>query len=153
MANDCIPTKTPATEVTGQATAAITGKRFVVISATRVGGGLVGGTSAVQTAGPGFTANTLSTDISSDYQIAMAGTSGVAVLGVSGADIASGAVGTVWKVGQGHILPVTAGGALTHGTEVQTDATGKAIVLASGKALGYVLDDAQSGADAEIVLY
>lgn len=154
-ANECIPTKSPATTVTGQATGAITGKRFVVISAARVGGGLTGGTSQVTTSGPGYGANTLSTDVADVYQIAQASVSGSAALGVAGWDTAAGGIlDKVYKCGVGHILPITAGAAITAGQEVQTDASGRAIPLAAGKALGYAVDAASgAGVDCEIVLY
>lgn len=154
MANECIPTKSPALTVTGQATAAVTGKRFVVVSGPRIGGGIAGGSSVVTTPQiAGYDTTTLSGDISDVYQVAPAATSGSAVLGVAGQDIPVGQVNLIYKVGQGHILPVTAGAAITAGQEVQTDAQGRAIPLAGGKAVGYAVDSAASGADAEIVLY
>lgn len=153
-ANECIPTKSPASTVSVQATAAVTGKRFVKISGPRVGGGLTGGTSQVTTAGPGYGANTLSGDVTDVYQVTPCSVSGEASLGVAGSDLAvGGPVGKVYKHGVGHILPVRAGAAITAGQEVQTDATGQAIPLAGGKALGYAVDSAASGADCEISLY
>lgn len=152
-ANECIPTKTPALTVTGQATATVTGKRFVKISAPRVGGGLAGGTSVISASGPGYTGGTLSADTVDTYQIAPCGTSGEAVLGVAGQDCAVGQVVTVYKRGPGHILPVKAGANITAGQEVQTDASGQAIPLAAGISVGYAVDSASSGNDVEIVLY
>lgn len=152
-ANECIPTKSPAETVTVQATGAAAGKRFCKISAPRVGGGLTGGTSQVTTSGPGYGANTLSTDTKDVYQVVQCSVSGEAVLGVCGWDLATGDIGKVYKVGQGVILPIAAGANITAGQEVQTDAAGKAIPLAAGKAVGYAVDSAASGADAEIALY
>jgi hypothetical protein len=153
MLNECIPLKTPAEKVTVQATGAVTGKRFCKISAPRVGGGIAGGTSVVTTSGPGYGANTLSTDVIDTYQVIQCSVSGEAALGVAQWDLTTGQVGGAFKLGVGHVLPITCGANITAGTEVQTDATGKAIPLASGKALGYALDSALSGADCEIALY
>lgn len=153
-ANECIPTKSPATTVTAQATAAVTGKRFVKISGPRVGGGLTGGTSAVSVAGPGYGPSTLSTDVTDVYQVIPCSVSGEASLGVAGWDMTvGGPVGKVYKHGVGNILPIRAGANITAGQEVQTDAIGQAIPLAAGKALGYAVDSAAAGADAEISLY
>lgn len=155
MANDCIPTKQPAETITCQATVAVVGKTFVKISGPRLGGGLRGGTTAVALAGPGYGPNTLSTDLADVYQVRPATVSGEACLGVASQDAAvGGPVFRVYKFGQGLILPITAGAAITAGTEVQTDATGRAIPLAAGKALGYAVDSASgAGVDCEIALY
>lgn len=152
-ANECIPTKTPAETVSVQATGTTGGKRFCKISAPRVGGGLTGGTSAVSPAGPGYTTGTLSADTKDVYQVIQCSVSGEAALGVCRWDLATGEVGGVYKLGVGHIVPIVAGANITAGQEVQTDATGKAIPLASGKALGYAVDSAASAADCEIALY
>lgn len=61
----------------------------------------------------------------------------------------------------GEIVPLLKGGValvrtaanLTAGDEVESDAQGRAIVLATGKAAGRVLYDAASGSLAEIDLY
>lgn len=152
-ANECIPLKSPALTITGQATGTSRGKRFCKISAPRVGGGIAGGTSQVTTSGPGYGANTLSTDTVDAYQIIECSVSGEQALGVLGWDLATGQVGTVYKHGIGHILPVVCGANITAGQEVQTDAQGRAIPLASGKSLGIALDSASSGADCEILVY
>lgn len=150
--NECIPLKVPGSAVTVQATGACTGKRFVKISGPRVGGGLSGGTSRVTTTGPGYGANTLSTDVVDVYQVIQCSVSGEIALGVAAWDLATGNVGKAYPVGTGFIVPVTAGATLTAGQEVQSDASGQAIPLASGRSLGYALDSAASGADCEIAL-
>lgn len=152
-ANECIPLKVPGETITVQATGAAGGKRFCKISAARVGGGLTGGTSKVTTAGPGYGANTLSTDTVDAVQVIQCSVSGEAVLGVCGWDLATGNVGKVYTRGHGNVLPIIAGATITAGNEVQTDANGAAIPKAAGIAVGYALDGAASGADAEILLY
>lgn len=153
-ANEVIPTKSPADTVTVQATGACTGKRFCKISGPRLGGGLTGGTTQVTTAGPGFGANTLSGDVVDVYQVIQCSVSGEAALGVCGWDLATGNVGKVYKLGGGHIVPITCGANITAGQEVMTNAAGQAIPwVTANKALGYAVDSAVSGADAEIVLY
>lgn len=152
-ANECIPLQVPGETKTVQATATTGGKRFCKVSAPRVGGGLTGGTSRVTTSGPGYGANTLSTDTKDVVQIKVCDTSGEAVLGVCGWDLATGDVGKVYTRGHGNVLPIIAGAAITAGQEVQTDANGAAIPLAAGNAVGYALDSAASAADCEILLY
>lgn len=134
MANECTPLKEPGSKFTAKASATVTGKRFVKISGNRTGGGLAG----------------LGTDLANVYQVAPAG-SGERAIGVADKDAASGSLVGVYA-GPGIIVPVNAGAALTAGEEVQSNATGQAIPLAAGKALGVVLTGASSGADAEIKL-
>ena len=132
--NVCMPYYEPGARLTADATAAVTGKRFVVISADRL-------------SGPGLNNATDGGNI----RVAPAG-AGVRALGVAEYD-----AGTGTKVGviatPGTVVPVTAGGAIAAGAEVQCDATGQAITLAAGKALGLCLSAAAGGADAQIKLY
>lgn len=134
-ANECLLLKAPGQSVTGKATATIVGKRFVKVSGNRTGGGLGG----------------LSTDLANVYQISQCTVSGEACLGVSRQDAANGSLVGVHRGGS--ILPITCGADCATGIEVQTDATGKCIPLAAGKALGYVVNGALSAADAEVALY
>ena len=133
ITNECLPFKESGSAVTAKATAAVTGKRFVKISGDRTGG------------------PSLSTDVENVYQVAPAA-AGDRAIGVAGWDAATGELVKIYTK-PGIIVPVTAGAALTAGQEVQSDATGQAIVLAAGKALGIVMSAAASGADAEIKLY
>lgn len=55
--------------------------------------------------------------------------------------------------GNSRVVKVTAGAAITAFAEVEVGADGKAITLASGKAVGYAVTGAASGADAQISLY
>ena len=50
-------------------------------------------------------------------------------------------------------MPVTAGAAITAGAEVEVGASGKAITLASGKAVGRALTTAANNADVYVRLY
>lgn len=87
----------------------------------------------------------------SERPVVITPTAGAACLGVAGFDGAAGDGVTVYR--KPNVMPVKAGAALTAGQEVQTDASGQAIVLAAGKSLGIVLADAASGADAKIALH
>lgn len=131
--NECIPfIDGPVTQLTGLATAAITGKRMVAISANRE-------------SGPGLAADG-STGV--NYKIAHAG-AGAKALGVAAYDIANGARGPVIVEG---VVPVTASGSIAAGAQVEVAATGKVATLASGKAVGIALTGAADGDDAEILL-
>lgn len=136
MTNDATPYKEDGSALTFKATANVTGKRFVRFSANRTGG-------------PG-----LSTDLANVYQGAHCG-AGLKATGVSKWDAANGSLGEVHSR-PGMVVPVTAGGVLAAGQEVQSDANGKAIVwdgtVASAKC-GQVLNGAAADADAEIRLY
>lgn len=138
MANDCIPFFEPGQHPTATAEAAVTGKRFVQISGDRFGGPAVGvgPEPHLYTVGPPNTTGALG--------------AGKRVFGVAGYDVPQG--GDV-KVIRGGIVPVKSGAAIAAGVEVETDANGQAITLASGVAVGLCLANCTSGADAEILLY
>lgn len=143
-ANECIPFKKPGEDFTGKASATVTGKRFLKVSADRTGGGAGG----------------LSTALDNVYQVAPASANG-AVCGVAAHDAASGSlVGVI----AGGIVPVTADGAITAGDQIMVGATGKAKTYApptttTATALpvvvvvGVAMTGAADGADAEIKLY
>ena len=127
MANECIPAYRPGQDVTATAGAAITGKTFVDVSGAL---GVAAGTPiAVVTA----TAAGLS-------------------VGVASRDTASGAKLQVIR-GKGSIVPVTAGGTIALGAEVEVGASGRAVALASGKARGRAWSAGTSGTDVFIELY
>lgn len=147
-ANECIPFRVPGLTITVKAGSAITGKRFVKITAVRTGGGAGG----------------LSTDVQNVPVAGPCSVAGEAALGVAKYDIASGGLGGVYKLASGVIVPIKAGANITAGQEVQTDASGQAIPYAppttttatplpTVRVLGYAIDSASSGADAEIALY
>ena len=70
--------------------------------------------------------------------------------GVAAFDAAAGAQVSV--IGEG-VVPVTARTAITAGVEVEVGASGKAITLASGKAVGRALTTAANNADVYVRLY
>jgi hypothetical protein len=120
-------------DVSFRATANVTGKRFVAPSGDVTGG-------------PG-----LSTDNENMYRMAHCG-AGLKPAGVAKYDVASGAKGGVH--GQpGKIVPVTTGAAITAGQQVQSDASGQAIVLAAGVPAGLAMSGAALGADCQVKLY
>lgn len=134
-ANEAIPYYEPGGRLTGQATAAVTGKRFVMISAARISG-----PSPVSDAIDG-----------GNIQVAPATAAG-RVMGVASHDAAIGEKVTV-ICDPGTVAPVTAGAAIAFFEEVEVGAGGTAVPLAAGVAVGYAVDDAANGADAQIKLY
>lgn len=108
MANESIPLFRPGQDITALTTAAVTGKTFVNVT------------------GP--------TDPTNGTLVRVAtSAAGARALGVAAYDAASGARVPVIR---GCITPVTCGAAVTAGAEVESDAAGKAITLATGKPLG-----------------
>jgi hypothetical protein len=124
MANDCIPYFDSGDEITGHCTSAVTGKTVVKISAADGG----------------------------NVKIAPAGATDIA-FGVAQSDCASGSKVNVFTVRSGKVLPITASGAITAGTEVEIATGGKVATKNTHSAIGLALDDAVDGADAMIKLY
>ncbi|MGX9297492.1 capsid cement protein [Tsukamurella paurometabola] len=123
MANEAKPLFRPGANVTAVTTAAVTGKTFVGVSATRdTDSGLVKVAPATGAAKP---------------------------FGVAGYDAASGATLPVLR---GGILFVTAGGAIAAGAQVEVGAGGKAVTLASGVAVGVALETGTANNDVLIAL-
>lgn len=127
MANESIPLYRPGADLTATASGAIVGKTFVDISAAV--NAATGATATVVTA----TAAGLS-------------------VGVASRDTASGAKLHVLR-GVGSIVPVTAGGTIAVGAEVEVGASGRAVTIASGKARGRAWSAATVGTDVFIELY
>lgn len=117
MANECVAYYEDAERITVECTGAVVGKRFVTISADKRAGSLA------------LSADALGGNIRVAQSVA-----GDRALGVADRDCPSG--GRVGIYVHSAIVPVTAGAAITAGQEVQADATGRAIPLAAGKALG-----------------
>lgn len=139
MANDCIPWLEDADRITAQATAAVTGKRFVNASAARTSGPLIPATAQVGASDP--------TD-GGRIQAAHAAAAGHA-LGVSSWDAAIGEGFTIIAEG---VVPVTAGAAITAGDAIEVGANGTAVPLATGVKVGVAVDSTANGADAQIKL-
>lgn len=127
MANETIPLYRPGDDVTATASAAVTGKTFVDV------------TGAVN-AGTG-----------TPITVATATAAGLSV-GVASRDTASGGKLHVLR-GKGSVVPVTAGGNITVGAEVEVGSNGRAVTLASGKARGRAWSAGTSGNDVFIELY
>lgn len=123
MANECKPLFRPGQEVTVLTTAAVTGKTFVKITATR------DATTGLVKVGPG--------------------TAGANAFGVASADIASGATGSVIR---GGLVFVTAGGSITAGARVEVGANGKAVAASSGVAVGTACETGASDTECLIAL-
>lgn len=133
--NECIPYYKPGKDVTAKAAAALTGKRLCVISANR-------------TSGPGLSA----TAEGSVYQVNVCG-AGAKAFGVTPYDVASGELHNVIR---GGIVPITAGGTVTAGQQVESDATGRVITWGGTVAtqpIGICTTGATVGNDAEVALY
>lgn len=124
MANENVGVYEPGRDITGRATAAVTGKRFLKISGNRSNGNIA---------------------------VAHADAAG-RVCGVSKYDAASGAIVGVAR-GNSRVTHVTADGAIAAFAEVEVGAAGKAKTKTAGIAVGYALTAAADGADAEISLY
>lgn len=124
MANELIAFKETGADVTGQCSAAVTGKRFLQIT----GNMQVDGSITVATAAAGGRS-----------------------CGVAKYDAASGAKVGVARGPK--VVPVNAGAAIAAFAEVESNALGQAITRTTGVALGYVESAATSGSDARVVLY
>lgn len=145
MANDCIPYYDDADEITGHATATVTGKTFVTVSAAQ----------QVGRAGLSTTAD------GGNVKIAPATANGAA-LGVAQSDCASGSKVNVHCVGSGVVVPVTADGAITYGDLIVVGASGKAKTRPATGAVdnlddlpvtvGLALDSATDGNDVPVKL-
>lgn len=124
--NECIPYYEPGDRVTGQVvTAQVTGKRFVKLAASKASG--------------------------SNVQIAPVTVGATKPFGVAAADCAVGDT-VVCYLGN-FTVPVTAGGTITNGQELEIDSVGRVVTLASGRPVGFALSDATIGNDCIVHLY
>lgn len=132
MANKCTPLHRPGTigragrDLYCLSTAAVTGRTFVDISATR---DATTGLIKVATATP-------------------AGRS----FGVARDDAAAG-IGVAVVRDPGAIVPVTAGGSIAAGGEVEVGTGGRAVTQAAGIARGRAVEDGTAGAAVHVELY
>ena len=131
--NVCTPFYQPGETVSGYVATAVTGKRLVA--------------STGRAAGPALNTSTAG----GNYNIAPCG-AGLKALGVAYCD---GAVGDIIQVitGPGTIVPITTSAIVASNVEVEATAGGFVQTLASGKSVGYCVNGAASGGDAEIKLY
>ena len=128
MANESIPAYRPGADVT-----AIVGA-----------GGVVGKTFVNISAALDVTAGTPATVIT-------AVAAGLSV-GVASRDTVAGAKVHVLR-GPGSVVPVTAGGSIALGAEVEIGASGRAVTIASGKARGRAWSAGTNGNDVFVELY
>lgn len=125
-----LPYRGPVHGVAVQTTAAVTGGRFVAVSANAA-------------PGPALSRTALQKNI----QVAHCG-AGAMARGVASTDAsASGVFLTAFDQGT---VPVEAGATLTAGQQVESDSVGRAIPLNTGKALGTVERDTASASLAPI---
>jgi hypothetical protein len=138
--NPILPLFDDGDDLTAAATAAITAGRFVKVSATLQGGPLLDVSSPTS---PLTKGNLI--------QVAQC-VAGDKALGVAKWD-APNADDVVGLFTGNQVVPMIAGATVTAGNEVQSDAAGKPIPLASGKANGIAISDAGSGVTVYIKLY
>lgn len=115
----------PGADITAQATAAVTARRFLAVSGNRTDGGNVAVAPAA---------------------------AGVRACGVAGNDAAIGELVRVVR-GNSRVVKVLASGAIAANDEVQVGANGTAATKAAGIAVGYAITGAADATDAEISLY
>jgi hypothetical protein len=115
----------PGEDITGAATAAVTGKTFLAISGDR--------------------------DVEGSLSVAPA-TTGGRIVGVAKNTAPTGGLVGISR-GGGRVVYVTTSAAVTAFAEVSVGAGATAVPKGSGVAVGYALTGAASGADAEISLY
>lgn len=125
-------------DITGHVDVAVVGRRFVKINAARQPGGPAGIQPTPDDAGHG------------NVRIAPADAAG-RVFGVASHDGAIGSKVTVLRPPK--VVPVDAGADLNAFEEVEVGVAGRAIPLAAGVAVGYVLDDCDNGDEAQVHLY
>lgn len=124
MANECIPFYEPGGNVTGHASAAVTGKRCLKVSGDRTDGNIA---------------------------VAHADAGG-RIFGVADADAAQGKkVGVVR--GPGFIVPIRAEAAVDAFEEVEVGTNGQVVPLDAGVPIGFAVTAALINTDAQIALY
>ena len=134
-ANECIPYFEPGAAITAKAEAAVTGKRFVMIT---------------DPAEADF--NALDDTASGGSIVCSHATAAGLAIGVASYDAAIG--GEFYVLAQpGLVLPVTADGAITAGNQVEVGATGKAKAQDAGRAVGVALDTVADGEDCPVLFY
>ena len=130
--NELIHFYKPGADITGYASAAVTGKRCVKISGAR-------------TAGPGLNTSVLGGNVRVAHADA-----GSKQFGVAKWDAAANTLVGVTREG---VVPITSSANITAGQQVEITANGMVAPLASGIAIGVAVNTTTSGNDAEIALY
>jgi hypothetical protein len=125
MANENVGVCEPGRDITGRASAGVTGKRFLKITGNR---GAAGNIAVAHATAAGR------------------------VCGVSKYDAASGDIVGVAR-GNSRVTYVTASGSIAAFAEVEVGTAGVAVTKTSGIAVGYALTGAADGEDAQISLY
>jgi hypothetical protein len=128
MANECIPLYRPGGDITAiVGSGGVTGKTFVDISAA------------------------LSASAGTDPTVVTATAAG-RVVGVASRDAAAAAKVTVIR-NVGSIVPVTAGGNIAVGAQVEVGTGGKAVTIASGVAVGRAWTAGTNNNDVFVEIY
>lgn len=135
-ANQCTPYHEGGPAVTGKASAAVTGKRLVKVSADRDASVLLNTSSG-----------------GGNIKVAHATAALNTHFGVAAYDAAINTKLKVWLKGVGLILPITATGAIAAGVEVEAAANGTVSTKTSGVPIGLAVADAVDTGDAQILLY
>jgi hypothetical protein len=133
--NSIVPLYEPGTRITAAVTAAVTGGKFVRPSGNFQSGPLL------STASDG-----------GNIQVATCG-AGLRALGVAGYDGATAGDKIPVICGHDIVVPMTAGAAITAGQEVESDANGNPIPLATGRPNGMAISGAANGATVYIRLF
>ena len=132
--NEAIAYSDPGTDLSCQATAAVTGKRFVQVS------------GAKQIGSQALADDTLGGNILVAHA---SGAAGVKPLGVSSYDCPSG---SKLPVARGFkVMPVEAGAAIAAGAQVQSDGTGRAVAVSTGVPCGICLNAPTAAGQTAIV--
>jgi len=134
--NECIPYYEPGARLTGHCEAAVTGKRLVDISDPPQSGGPGGG---------------LSTSTSGGNIVVSHAPAGGLAIGVASYDAAIAKKVSI--IGPGAVVPVTAGGTITAGQEVEAAAGGKVIAQDTGRAIGRAFSSATLDTDCAVLIY
>lgn len=114
MANECIPLFRPGDDITCQVSAAVLGKRFVSLSATR--------------------------DVTTGLMVVAQSGAAARHFGVAAYDQPT--VGSRVPVirGKGSIIPVTSGAAIAFNAELEVDASGRAVTFSAGAKVGRAVE-------------
>lgn len=137
--NELIPFYERADRLTGQASAAVTGKRLLAISGNRVSGPAIPGSPSVGASDP--------TD-GGNYQVAHAAAQGAAI----GASTWDAAIGEKVDIIRRGVVPITAAANIVANARLEAGANGQVQTLTTGVCIGIAMTGCLSGADCEVLL-